>query len=316
MLQCRSLVKEGWRESADPLHQLERLAMQSQLRTGLVHLCNRVLHPLVRILLRFGVSAGELKSIVDSVYARAGLEHLEQAGERPTYSRLAVITGINRSALTAILGTPPTADFQPRSNTQLHRAARVLKGWYDDVDFQSRSGRPAVLSILEGRHSFRELALRYSGGVYYRTILAELEHVGAIASVGKHRVRVLRRSLEAGGADAEALHAAAEVAGDLMTTLDHNLCAGPDAQLPVRALVLPAQARSLPVFRARVTRRADALLEQVDALLAAQNARAPRGRAKRDTLELGAAVFAICREPAQTATAPRRRRVARGRRRS
>ena len=167
--------------------------MQTEFRTALAYMCRRVLYPLVRILVRFGVSAGELKSIVDSVYAHAGSEYLENQGERVSYSRLAVITGINRSVLPAILAAPREGDFRPRSGTQLHRAARVLTGWHDDRDFQTRAGSPAVLPIHGGRRSFEQLTRRYSGGVYYWTILAELERVGAVKRVGNESVRAIRR---------------------------------------------------------------------------------------------------------------------------
>ncbi len=118
----------------------------SNIRPVLGLLCRRVLHPLVRILVRFGVSAGEFKAIVDSVYAHAGSEYLSEQGERVTYSKLAVITGINRAFLPAILANPQD-EFHPRSHTQLHRATRVLSGWYDDKLFQTSLGEPAVLPV-------------------------------------------------------------------------------------------------------------------------------------------------------------------------
>ncbi len=271
--------------------------MQSDFRSALVFLCRRILYPLVRILVRFGISAGEFKSIVDSVYARAGLEYLEREGGRVTNSRLAIITGINRTALAAILAAPQGDDFQPRSGTQLHRAARVLSGWYDDVDFQTRSGDPATLPILGARRSFQQLAQRYSGGVYHQTILAELERVGAVKRTGSGQVRAVRRSLGVGGASADSVHAAGEVAGDLMATLEHNLAAPAHEQLPVRSLALKAGAGILPLFRAQVGRRADALLEQIESFLQAH--RAERGRGSpadgQEELSLGAAVFAVCR---------------------
>ncbi len=273
--------------------------MQSEFRSALVFLCRRILYPLVRILVRFGISAGEFKSIVDAVYARAGLEYLERAGGRATNSRLAVITGINRTALAAILSAPQGDDFEPRSGTQLHRAARVLNGWYDDVDFQTRSGGPAVLPILGARVSFQQLAQRYSGGVYHQTILAELERTGAVKRTGSSKVRAVRRSLGTGGASADSLRAAGEVAGDLMATLEHNLASAAHEQLPVRALALRADARGLPLFRAQVGRRADALIEQIESFLEAHRAERGRegsGEGAKEELSLGAAVFAVCRD--------------------
>jgi len=270
--------------------------MQPEIRGALAHMCTRVLHPLVRILVRFGVSAGELKSIVDSVYARAGSEYLAHQGERVTYSRLAVITGINRSVLPGILAAPGDAQFRPRSGTQLHRAARVLAGWHDDRDFQTRAGDPAVLPIHGEDRSFEQLTRRYSGGVYYWTILTELERLGAVERVRSESVRATRRSPSAGGANAESLYSAGEFAGDLMSTLEHNLSARPHEQLPVQSLVLPADVRSLALFRAQVGRRADALLEQIDSFLQSHSPPRPRSQAaQRESLTLGAAVFAICR---------------------
>jgi hypothetical protein len=276
--------------------------MQSEFRAALVHLCRRVLRPLVRILVRYGISAGELKSIIDAAYAHAAAEYLEQQGERVTYSRLAVITGIKRSAQPEILNAPEGDDFRPRSTTQLHRAARVLNGWHEDRAFQTRAGKPAVLPIHGERHSFQQLVHWYSGGMYYQTILSELERLGAVKRVGAESVRAVRRSLNADGPSTEALYGAGEVAGDLMATLDRNLAAAPHEQLPVRSLVLDADARSLPLFRAQAARRADALVEQFDSFLHAHPPTQAAGRRAAGAdqpghLPMGVAVFAICREP-------------------
>lgn len=294
--------------------------MQSEIRAALVHLCRRVLYPLVRILVRFGISAGELKAIVDRVYAHVGSEHLEKQGERVTFSRLAVITGINRSVLPEILAAREEGDFRPRSTTQLHRAARVLTGWYEDRDFHSRDGKPAALPIRGERRSFQRLVHRYSGGMYYQTVLSELLRVGAVKRVDEVNVRPVRRFLSGGGASAESLHAAGDVAGNLMATLAHNLAAEPGEQLPVRSLVLDADPRSLPLYRAQVGRRADALLEQVESFLEAHppQAHRPSGGGSsaasepRGTLSLGAAVFAICRTDAGAIARRTERRAARG----
>jgi Family of unknown function (DUF6502) len=287
--------------------------MQSDFRAALVHLCRRVLEPLVSILIRFGVSAGELKAIVDRVYAHAAAEYLDEQGERVTYSRLAVVTGINRSVLPELLSASREGDFRPRSSTQLHRASRVLTGWYDDRDFQSRGGKPAALPITGERRSFQHLAHRYSGGMYFQTVLSELERLGAVKRVAADSVRPVRRSLTAGGASAESVYSAGDVASDLMATLAHNLAAPDNEQLPVRSLVLEADARSLPLYRAQVGRRADALLEQVESFLqthrSQESRRSSPGGAEigeaSEGLQLGAAVFAICRAPMHTA--PRRK---------
>ena len=258
-------------------------------------MCRRVLHPLVRILVRFGISAGELKAIVDSVYAHAASEYLAGQGERVTYSKLAVVTGINRTFLPAILATPQD-DFRPRSNTQVHRAARVLTGWYEDRLFQTRVGDPAVLKIEGGSNSFRQLVERYSGGVYHQTLLSELERTGAIRRIGQDKVKALRRTPVAGGHNLDSVYATGEVAGDLLNSLEHNLTAPETDQLPVHTVVNLADPESLPLFRTQIGRRAESMMEAVD-LFTQSHAPAPAADGGRNGVEMGAAVFVIRRPP-------------------
>jgi len=261
---------------------------------------------------RFGVSAGEFKAIVDSAYAHAGSEYLAEQGERVTYSKLAVITGINRAFLPAILANPQD-EFRPRSNTQLHRAARVLNGWHDDRLFQTGLGDPAVLPIDGEGNSFRQLVEIYSGGVYHQTMLSELERVGAIRLIGGKRVRAMRRTPVSGGANLESVLTTAETAADLLNTLEHNLTAPAAEQLPVRSVIGPVDPRALPLFRTQLGKRADGLLEALDVFMRSHRPEPGPAGEENPGVEMGAAVIAIRRPAPQrtaaTATpAPRRRR--------
>ncbi len=282
------------------------------IRSALGFLCRRVLHPLVRILVRFGISAGELKAIVDSVYAHVGSEYLAQQGERVTYSKLAVITGINRAFLPAILANPQD-EFLPRSNTQLHRATRVLAGWHSDKLFLGESGVPAVLPIDGERHSFRQLVELYSGGVYYRTMLSELERVGAIHLIGGDRVRAMRRTPVRGGANLESVLTIGETAGDLLDTLEHNLTCAAGHELPVRAISGILDPHALPLFRTQLGKRADRLLENLELFMRSHGPEPQRGGDEHSGIEIGAAVIAIRRHAPQstlpnTTSAGKRRR--------
>jgi hypothetical protein len=266
----------------------------SDIRPALGVMCRRVLHPLVRILVRFGVSAGEFKAIVDSVYAHAGSEYLAEQGERATYSKLAVITGINRAFLPAILANPQD-EFHPRSNTQLHRAARVLNGWYDDKQFQTSLGDPAVLPVDGERRSFRQLVELYSGGVYHQTMLSELERVGAIRLVSGGRVRAMRRNPVSGGANLESMLTTAETAGDILNTLEHNLTSPAGEQLPVRTMIGNLDPRALPLFRTQLDKRADSLLEVLDLFMRSHGPEPVRTGNGNAAVEVGVAVIAIRR---------------------
>ncbi len=272
--------------------------MESDFRSALVQLCRSILHPLIRILVRFGVSAGEFKSIVDSVYAQAGTEYLESNGERATYSKLAIVTGINRAVLPALLKAPKDA-FRPRSKSQLHRAARVLSGWYHDERFNTRLGVPAVLNIESGQgRSFKELCYRYSGQVYHQTLLSELIRLGAVTRVGKSRVRAVRREIVADGQDLESILDAGQLAGDLIGTLDYNLAVGPANDLPMGHYIGVVAGAALPTVLRQLERRTESALDQVETLL--RPYRVDDSAIKEGAMaaiEVGAAMFAIRRAP-------------------
>ncbi len=270
--------------------------MQSDSRIALASLCRRVLDPLIRILIRFGVSAGEFKAIVDSVYAHAGSEYLKTNGERVTFSKLAIVTGINRAFLPRILKSPRNI-FQPRSNVQLHRAARVLSGWYDDAKFSDRAGFPATLPI-EGTSgaTFRHLCELYSGGVYHQTLLSELERLGAVCRIGRDKVRALRRVPVADSPNLDSLAATSEFAGDLLATLDYNLSVGAGEALPIEHCVVLVDVETLPKLRRQLVRRTGRAIQETKTYLEAYRVAEDRKSGLRP-VELGAAMFAICRDP-------------------
>ena len=231
-------------------------------------------------------------------------EYLESNCERVTFSKLAIVTGINRAFLPGILKSPKNA-FQPRSSTQLHRAARVLSGWHDDPKFEVRTGVPASLPI-EGTSgaTFRHLCELYSGGVYYQTVLSELERLGAVRRVGRDKVRALRRMPVADYSRLDSLATMSELAGDLLATLEYNLSVAPEERFPVEHCVVVVDALALQKLRRQVARRTERTIEGTKTLLESHPPHSDRRNPMTQAVELGAAMFAIRRphDPAKAKT--------------
>jgi hypothetical protein len=81
-----------------------------------------------------------------------------------------------------------------------HRGERVLAGWWHDTDYRDQKGRPRILQISKGTRSFEALCRTYSGERQYRTILKDLEQVGAVAILPPgDRVQALRQNYAAIG---------------------------------------------------------------------------------------------------------------------
>jgi hypothetical protein len=141
--------------------------------------------------------------------------------------------------------------------------------------------------------------------------LSELERVGAIRLVSRDRVRALRRTPVSGGANLESVLTTGETAGDLLNTLEHNLTAPAEAQLPVRALIGTVDPRALPLFRTQLGKRADGLLEVLDLFMQSHRPETGPAGQTHPGIELGAAVIAIRRvspQPAAEKSAPAPRR--------
>ncbi|MFZ1987323.1 MAG: DUF6502 family protein, partial [Desulfatitalea sp.] len=113
------------------------MAITSPLRNTIV----RVLTPLVRILLRSGVSYGTFTEIAKETFARVALQEFDIQGRKQSVSRVAVITGLTRKAVKAVMARP-AEESEPLGKTY-NRAARVIAGWRRDSEFQTPDGRPA-----------------------------------------------------------------------------------------------------------------------------------------------------------------------------
>lgn len=224
----------------------------------------RLMRPLVRVLLRNGVSFHGFADLAKRVYVEvATQEDLTIPGRKPTVSRVAVLTGLTRKEVQRISALPGTPD--PEAGERYNRAARVVSGWVRDPDFTDADGEPLALTPDEGARSFAELVRRYSGDVPPRAVLDELLRVGTVERGEDGRIRLFARSYIPRTSDADKFAILGTDVSDLIATIDHNMrqgAADPRFQRKVMYDNLPAEV--IPKFRKLGAARAQALLEQLD----------------------------------------------------
>lgn len=224
----------------------------------------RLMRPLVRVLLRNGVSFHGFADLAKRVYVEvASQEDLTIPGRKPTVSRVAVLTGLTRKEVQRISALPGTPD--PEAGERYNRAARVVSGWVRDPDFTDPDGEPLPLTPDEGARSFAELVRRYSGDVPPRAVLDELLRVGTVERGEDGRIRLFARSYIPRTSDADKFAILGTDVSDLIATIDHNMrqgAADPRFQRKVMYDNLPAEV--IPKFRKLGAARAQALLEQLD----------------------------------------------------
>ncbi len=237
------------------------------LKRGVIASCRRILAPLTRILIRFGIGAGELNALVEQEYVKSAVRQLAQSGELVTSSRIAIITGLPRNIVGGIVESLDEESTR-RVGSLIQRAQRVLTGWYEDPEFQTREGDPLVLEVTGSGKSFEMLVDRYvGGGVRASGVLKELVATAAVKMTRDGAVRAMRRSAAAGGADPETVQQLGEFTNALLGAFEHNLTSGPLEQVPIRGVTRQADASIVPLFRAQMAKRADVLIESAEAFL-------------------------------------------------
>ena len=228
--------------------------MEAKLGQSLQAAVARLLKPLVRMMLRYGVPFGAFLDVARRVYVEVAMEEFTIPDRKPTISRASVITGLSRKEILRLRRLPPLSD--EGVNMSYNRATRVISGWVRDEAFAQKPGVPAALP-MEGRGgSFAQLVKKYSGDVPPRAILDELLRVGAVEREANGHIRLLARGYVPRAGEEEKLGILGTDVADLIDTIDHNLRAPGDAsrlQMKVAYDNLPGE--PLRRFRARSSKQ-------------------------------------------------------------
>jgi len=228
----------------------------------------RLLAPLVRVLLRNGMSFNAFSDLARRAYVESAMREFAIPGKKQTVSRVSVLTGLSRKDVQRILGAQGIAD-SGEARERYNRAARVIAGWVRDQEFADAAGEPAALAPDGPGASFGQLVKRYSGDVPARAVLDELLRVGAVQRQDDGRIRLLSRAYVPSASDLDKLDILGADVADLIATIDHNLRHGgadPRFQRKVMYDNVPRDAAA--AFRALSAQQAQALLEAMDQWLA------------------------------------------------
>ena len=225
----------------------------------------RLVSPLVRLLLRHGVSHAEFSSWAKLAYVREAQTNFGVGDKKPTTSRIAVMTGINRKEVKRILELPQAVDA---GDAKHNRAARVVTGWLQDSDFSDADGRPKPLAYGDPDQGFNLLVKRYSGDVPARAVLDELTRVGTVARADS-TVTLTQSGYVPHESEEAMLDLLGESASDLLHTLDHNLAhPAADARLQLSVVYDNLPAECLNDFRQISRKQSIELLKSLDQYLA------------------------------------------------
>jgi hypothetical protein len=180
----------------------------------------RMLRPMVRVMLRSGVTYKAFAEVLKGVYVDIAASEFRIPGRKQTDSRIAVITGLSRKEVSRVgaLDLPNDAPNPVIYN----RAARVITGWTQDPSFLDENGEPRPLSLDEGEYNFPMLVKLHSGDAPARAVLDELERVNAVAYDKDGKLRLATRAYIPFMDDLEKISLMGGAVGQLIGTMDRN----------------------------------------------------------------------------------------------
>lgn len=180
----------------------------------------KILRPIVRVLLKHGISHTEFSELARKAYVDVAFKDFRIEGRKQTVSRVAVLTGLSRKEvvrLQYIADTAPLAEKGP-----LNRAARVITGWTLDPEFRDAQGQPLPLPSTGDGASFATLIKRYSGDITAGAILDELVHVGAV-ELRDELLFLCTQAYVPRSSELEKLKIMGICAADFLNTIEHNV---------------------------------------------------------------------------------------------
>jgi len=195
------------------------LGMSENVTKPLLAACRHLLHPLVRILLRHGISYGEFSDSVRGAYLDIASADLMPPDRPQTDARLGILTGMSAQEVHRIRAL----DAQNDAEVGINQIARVLQGWSQDPEYLGPYGLPLEVPFAGDRTSFEELAARYASGASVRALLDELVRVGAAVETDDGYVRLLNRTYVPSPLDPVGLERLGNVVNYFVDTVDFNL---------------------------------------------------------------------------------------------
>ncbi len=141
----------------------------------------RVLVPLVRTLIGFGVSWPMLSGLVKAVYVDVAERDFALPDKPMTDSRITLLTGVHRKDVSQLRSAAPSPDAVAAASPTL--GAQVLGLWLGHDDYRDAYGAPRPLPRVPrtaGEVSFESLVTGVSKDIRPRALLDELLHAGLV----------------------------------------------------------------------------------------------------------------------------------------
>lgn len=128
----------------------------------------RLLRPLVRLLIRSGVTFPILVELLRELYVNVAEHDFALRGKGQTDSRVSLLTGVHRKEVRRLRGSGTPVSAMPQA---LSRASRIIAVWLGDPAFTGSDGKPLALPRTGRSPSFEALVETVTRDLRPRAVL-------------------------------------------------------------------------------------------------------------------------------------------------
>lgn len=167
--------------------------MSSNVDDYLVHAFQKILRPLVKILIRSGVRYDEFCQLIKGVYIESGIRDGIGLPGDPSLSKVAIATGIGKRDVETYV-SDSARSIKPKRTIQ-GALSEVLHRWHTDPTYLGPYGVPLEIEFATGKgRSFTDLASSVDDSIEPGILLEELLKSGAVTNSGERHLKVLSRT--------------------------------------------------------------------------------------------------------------------------
>lgn len=287
------------------------------LKQSFVDAIRRMLRPMVRQLVAWGVPYPAFDQIVREVFVEVAEEDFALPTKQPTDSRVALVTGINRKEISRLRGLRRQPDRTPPLEDAM--ATRVIGRWLAGPPYADTRGRPRPL-LYEAPPSrpgtFSRLVRDLALDVPVRSVLDELVRAGCVERDAEDRLVLVREAHVPAGDPEAKLSMLGSDPAEVFSTIVHNVESPDEPWLQRKVIYDNVGGDSLAELRTAAQELGGELLRRGNALIAAhdrdRNPEAPGGA--RTRVVLGVYWNEVSAPPSEPRVAapdtPKRRRAA------
>jgi len=246
----------------------------SKEKEAVLNVFAALIRPLMRVAFEYGISASDIAGTVRRTYVQALEAKLVEQNRPPTDARLAAVSGLPKSDVSALRDSLRSGSHSLRGGVSLDQLTTLLTVWHTHANFSGAYGLAMDLDVVpvpgSPRHNFKELVDAACPGADAEALLDELIAARCVEVVDGSTARCLSRTYVPSPADVTRIARMGRFLGAVSTSLSHNLMRSDDEPAYFERTVVSDDALSSSgrdKFLILASERGQELLTELDTFL-------------------------------------------------